>query len=299
MNFFSFDLRKVLLGLFLVAVPLVLLNVDQDPEDTAWYKLPFHYTSSWMQRAYAGFSHGIRDTTAMYLDLVGINKEIRKLQGVNQELLVRLQQMEEMRSENQRLAELLDFQASSPMKLLPAKVVARDVSGDHSTIFINRGTDHGVKKLQAVISTKGVVGYIFEPLSRTSQVLLLTDRAASIDAIVQRTRARGIVSGRNMSNCRLRYLERPDDVKAGDLIVTSGLQGYFPQGFPIGQVTSVRKADYGISVEAFVEPKISPSKLEEVFIVLDTGEREILSGQAQLKVEGVEDLNSQAPATTN
>jgi hypothetical protein len=66
-------------------------------------------------------------------------------------------------------------------------------------------------------------------------------------------------------------LERADDVAAGDAVVTSGSKGYFPKGFPIGRVTSVRKTDFGISQEAMVEPVVSASNLEEVFVVIESG----------------------------
>jgi hypothetical protein len=66
-------------------------------------------------------------------------------------------------------------------------------------------------------------------------------------------------------------LERADDVTVGDAVVTSGSKGYLPKGFPIGRVTSVRKTDFGISQEAMVEPAVSASNLEEVFVVIESG----------------------------
>lgn len=260
---------------FLAAIPLVLMNTEQDPKDTALYKVPFIYVGGTLQKAYAGFSGMIRGTTRQYLDLIGLKNEMAEIRDENQLLKAKLMQYEEVVEENKRLGQLLNFKIRTKMKLLPAKVVGHDLSADHFTITINRGLKHGLKKLQAVISVDGVVGYIFEPQQHISQVLLLTDRSASVDAIVQRTRARGISVGRSVQSCRLRYLERSDDIKEGDKVVTSGLQGYFPKGFPIGEVETIKSTEYGISVEAFLKPSVNASKLEEVFIVLETGEADL------------------------
>ncbi|MDX9731814.1 MAG: rod shape-determining protein MreC, partial [Bdellovibrionales bacterium] len=141
----------------------------------------------------------------------------------------------------------------------------------HESIRINRGYRQGVRKLMGIITVQGVVGYVLSTELDTAQILVVTDRSAAVDALVQRTRARGLISGKDSSSIRLRYLERADDVAVGDAIVTSGLNGFFPKGFPIGRVTSVRKTDFGISQEALVEPVLSPSNLEEVFVVLNSG----------------------------
>ncbi|MCB0384688.1 MAG: rod shape-determining protein MreC, partial [Bdellovibrionales bacterium] len=117
------------------------------------------------------------------------------------------------------------------------------------------------------ITTGGVVGYVFRVEAFTAQILLLVDRYAVIDAIVQRSRARGIVEGRSSEGCRLRYLNRSDDVQIGDLVVTSGLDNIFPKGFPIGLVTSVAKSRYGMTQEVEIKPAINASILEEVFVV--------------------------------
>ncbi len=268
MNFFSFDLRKILIGMFLLAIPLVLLNVEHNPEDSAWYKKPFLWSLGMLQSTYQGFVESVASTTDTYLNLVDLKKRAAEVQENNKKLTIQLQQLEEFKLENQRLRALLNFKANAPMDLVAAQVIGQDISSDHYTLFINKGTQHGLEKLHGVITTEGVVGYVFNPQPLTSQVLLLTDRSASIDAIVQRTRARGIMSGRTATSARLRYLERVEHAQEGDRVVTSGLQGFFPKGFPIGTVTAMRSTDHGISLEAYVQPVINPMQVEEVFVIL-------------------------------
>ncbi len=274
MNFFAFDIRKALIVLIVIALPLLSINMKRSPGEDPWYKKPFSATVSVVQGGYSSFTSGVRGTTSMYLKLIGIKKENQALLHENEELRAKLGALTELKLENERLTKLLDFKRSTSMELLAAKVIALDLTPDHNSIRINRGTRHGLKKLQGVITVEGVVGYVMKADYESSQVLLLTDRSAAIDAIVQRTRARGLVSGKSNSTCRLRYLERADDVAAGDMIVTSGLQGYFPKGFPIGKLTSVRKTDYGISQEAELQPVVNPSNLEEVFVVLKSGQED-------------------------
>lgn len=274
MNFFAFDIRKALIVLVVIALPLLSINMKRNPGEDPWYKQPFSYAVSVVQGGYSSFTSGVRGTTSMYLKLIGIKKENLTLSKENAELRASLGALTELKLENERLSKLLDFKRSTSMKLLAAKVIARDLSPDHVSIRINRGTRQGLRKLQGVITVEGVVGYVLKADEDSSVVLVLTDRSAAIDAIVQRTRAQGLISGKNLSTCRVRYLERADDVAAGDLIVTSGLQGYFPKGFPIGKLSFVKKTDFGISQEAELTPIVNPSNLEEVFVVLDSGQED-------------------------
>ena len=271
MNFFAFDLRKMAIILVIIALPFLSVNMQRGPGDEAWYRKPLSIIVGALQNSYSSFTSEIRGTTSTYLKLVGIKKYNASLLKENEELHAELGALTELKLENQRLSKILDFKQKSKMKTIAARVISRDLSPDHYSIRINRGFQDGLRKLQAVITVEGVVGYVFKPEAYSSQVLLVTDRAASIDALVQSTRARGLVQGKTKSLCRLRYLERADDVKAGDLVVTSGLQGIFPKGFPIGKINSVRKTEFGISQEAEVVPIVNPSNLEEILVVLDSG----------------------------
>ena len=288
MNFFAIDLRKALIVLVVIALPLFSINMKREPGEDPWYRAPFTAIVGFIQGGYASFTSGVRGTTSMYLKLIGIKKKNLVLIKENEELRAKLGALTELKLENERLTKLLDFKRSTSMELLAAKVIARDLSPDHYSIRINRGSHHGLKKLQGVLTVEGVVGYILSTEADTAQVLVLTDRSSAIDAIVQRTRARGLASGKNISTCRLRYLERADDVAPGDTIVTSGLQGYFPKGFPIGKITSVRKADFGISQEADITPIVNPANLEEVFIVLNSGHEVFGDNLSQATEDGIE-----------
>jgi rod shape-determining protein MreC len=271
LNFFAFDIRKLLIVIAVVALPLLSINMKRNPGEAPWYQRPFTWIVAASQGASSSFTSGVRGTTSMYLNLVGIRRDNLRLGRENEELRAQLGGLTELKLENERLNKLLEFKQTTRMQLLAAKVIARDLSPDHESIRINRGYRQGLRKLMGVITVQGVVGYVLSTEMDSAQVVVITDRSSAIDALVQRTRARGLMSGKDSSTIRLRYLERADDVAVGDAIVTSGLKGLFPKGFPIGTVTNVRKTDFGISQEAFVEPVVRPSNLEEVFVVLDSG----------------------------
>ncbi|MCB0357694.1 MAG: rod shape-determining protein MreC [Bdellovibrionales bacterium] len=294
MNYFAFDVKKLLIVISLVIIPLMAVNMEHNPAQRPWFVKPFIFVSGVVQNLYSGFSSGVRGTTALYLNLIDIKKNNQKLQKENAELRAQLGTLTELKLENKRLYNLLGFKEKTKMDLLTAKVIGKDLLIDHTTLTINRGTVHGVKEFMAVITIGGVVGYVIQPQTFTSQILLLTDRYATIDSIVQRSRARGIVEGINNKSCRLSYLGRDDDVQVGDRIVTSGLNNIFPKGFTVGTVTDVVKNQYDISQEVTLKPAVNPFTLEEVFVVLNTHNEDFLTEEETTK-DKIEENESKAP----
>ncbi len=267
MNFFTFDIRKVLLVMALIIGPLLAINMQRKAEEDLWFTKPFRFLAGVIQQGYSSFSSGVRGTTSLYIDLIGVKRLNRELTQQNAELRAQLGALTELKLENERLSELLGFKQTSQMDLIAARVIGKDLLPDHQTVSINRGTYHGVQKNMAALTVGGVVGYVFRAETFTSHILLLTDGYAAIDAVVQRSRSRGIVEGRNRESSYLKYLRRSDDVVVGDLVVTSGLQDIFPKGFPIGIVSSVNKSRYGMTQEVLIDPVVVVSNLEELFVV--------------------------------
>lgn len=272
MNFFNFDFKKLVMVGIVLALPLISINMQQRPQESNWLVKPFSLLGSTISEAFYGFSSGVKDTTALYLDLINIKKHTEKVRSQNNELQARLEKMNELLIENDRLRGLLAFKEQTKMKLVAAQVIGRDLVIDHSTITINKGTQDGLKAGQAVITTGGVLGYVFKPEAFTSHVMLITDRYAVVDGLVQRTRAHGIVEGKSQysSTLQLKYVERTEDVQEGDLVVTGGLDNIFPKGFPVAVVESVEKKTFSVSLKVDLRPVVDPYKVEEVFIILQS-----------------------------
>ncbi len=253
-------------------LPLVSINMQQKPEDANWLSKPFSLLSSTIQEVFYGFSSGVKQTTAMYINLIDIKKNSEDLKSKNLELQSRLASMSDLQIENDRLRGLLDFKQSTKMELIAAQVIARDLVVDHNTLTINKGLNHGVKAGQAVITVDGVLGYIFKPTAFTAHIMLITDRYSVVDGVIQRTRSRGIVEGKAQNECVLKYVEKTEDVKQGDLVVTGGLDNIFPKGFPIATVESVERKTFSVSLKVDLRPVVDPSKVEEVFIITNAAQ---------------------------
>jgi rod shape-determining protein MreC len=120
----------------------------------------------------------------------------------------------------------------------------------------------------AVLTPEGIVGRTFRVGSDYSDVLLIIDSNSTFDAIIERSRARGIVRGAKGNMCRLEFTKRTEDIVAGDTVVSSGLGGIFPKGIRVGVISEVESKPYGIFMHADIIPSVDFSKLEEVFVVL-------------------------------
>ncbi len=271
-----------MIGLVL-ALPLLSINMQQRPQESNWLSRPFSLLGSSISEIFFTFSEGVRGTTSLYLNLIDIKKQNEEILSKNNEIQARLTRMSELVIENDRLRDLLAFKDRTKMKLVAAQVIGRDLVLDHNTVTLNKGTEDGLKEGLAVITTDGALGYIFKPEAFTSHVMLITDRYAVVDGIVQRTRAHGIVEGRNQYGCSLKYVEKTEDVKEGDLVVTGGLDNIFPKGFPIAVVESVERKTFSVSLKVDLRLVVDPYKVEEVFIVMDAAHEDYEAAQAAVK----------------
>src|SRR6185295_1055291 len=149
-------------------------------------------------------------------------------------------------------------------------VIGRDATRLSRTILIGRGETDGVVRGAAVLAPQGVVGHVFQTSPHSARVLLVSDHNSGVDALVQRTRARGIVQGTVDAGCVLKYVKRTEDVQVGDTLVTSGLDGIFPKGLPVGRVTAIDKRGQGLFQSAEVAPRVDVDQLEEVLVTRGT-----------------------------
>ncbi len=209
---------------------------------------------------------GVQGVWLHYVYLVGVRAENEALRAEIDRLKLRQTELIEAGLEAERLRRVLGFRERVGLSFVPATVIAVDVSGWFRTVTIDRGSSDGIERGMAVVTADGIVGRTLAVAARSAKVLLVTDPNSSVDALVQRTRARGIVSGRVAPMLEMRYVHRTDDVQVGDAVVASGVGGVFPKGLPIGVVTSVEKTT-GMFQAVTVAPAVDLSKLEEVLVV--------------------------------
>ena len=182
-----------------------------------------------------------------------------------------------LKKENEELRKLLGFSNRIKTHNIVAEIIGLDPNNLYYGILINRGLKHGVKKNMPVIAfEKGelaLVGKIMTVGAFSSVVLPLYDDRCFIAAKMEESRHRGIVGGQGSSSLPLimRYVKKrvKDEVKVGDIIVTSGLDdtSMFPKNIPIGYISKIAVHDYETSLELFVEPMVNFSTLEYVFVL--------------------------------
>lgn len=258
-----------------VILPIISFNVEQSKSEASWIAEPLDLVKQGFESVFFMFTAGVRDTTSEYLNLLNIKQVNTDLKLKNAQLEVNQSRFEEVLLENQRLKKLLEFKESNKMQLIAAQIVGGDLFKDHKTIIINKGTEHGLKSGMGVVTLQGVIGYVFRPERWTSQIMLIEDRYSVVDAVVQRTRAHGIVEGKGHSGCALKYVERSEDVQIGDVVVTGGLDNIFPKGFPVAIVRNVESKRSSVSLKVDLDPVVDPAKVEEVFVIANAFEQDV------------------------
>ncbi len=212
-------------------------------------------------------SRSIDDTIGHYLLLRHVKQENEQLRKKLHELQNKLTAYHEAFLENQRLRRLLDFQNTVGMRAVPAQVVVHDPSGWFQSVIVDKGEAEGVQPDMAVVNEEGVVGRVVDVSRHYSRVILITDPASAIDALVQRNRVRGILTGRDEKICQLRYVRSNLDVRTGDLVISSGKDGVFPKGLRLGIVREIVKDPVDLFQNIAVQPIVNPNSIEEVLIV--------------------------------
>jgi rod shape-determining protein MreC len=210
----------------------------------------------------------LHDAWKRYLFLVGMEDENRKLRRENALLAKQLNQYREGYMEGMRLQRLLDIKSSFQTETLAARVIDRKHTSLFKTILINKGTSEGLRVGFPVLADKGVVGRIIETSWHASRVLLLIDENSNIDALIQRSRAQGMLQGAGSSGCNLKYISRVEEVQPGDVVVTAGLAGVFPKGLLLGVVSGVSRKEGGLFQKIEVAPAVDFNRLEEVLAVI-------------------------------
>lgn len=185
-----------------------------------------------------------------FYDISHIYAENRALRAENKQMMMLQNKVRALEVENQLLGRLLNYVPPADATFISAKIIAE--SGDNFThmLLVYIG-DEVVKKGQIVLSDESVIGRIDEVGEHYARVVLVTDINSKIPVVVERTRARAILSGNNTVMPQLMFLRSVADVQEGDVIVTSGVGGMFPAGLPIGFVNSVRNGE--ITVETIAD----------------------------------------------
>ena len=219
-----------------------------------------------VQRSTTSGIGSVRDVWQNYFALQQTRQENQQLHTEVAQLRVGLQQERALAEQSRMLQKLLDMKMETPLKTTAAYVIAGAASPDFRTATIDKGTRDGLKPDMAVISPAGVVGRIILPTSRAAKIQLLIDRDAAAGAVTERGRAQGVVVGTGTS-LRFDNVSGTADLKIGDRVVTSGIEGIYPKGFEIGQIESIDRRAGEFSA-IIIRPTVEFSSIEAVLVVM-------------------------------
>ncbi|WP_407429040.1 rod shape-determining protein MreC [Treponema sp.] len=229
---------------------------------------------SYLQKGVSTVTSGISDTfNAVH--------ELSRLREENKELTERLKNYElmqransDIKKENERLKEQLDFSETFQEKNYPAKIISRNPDSLYSAFTINKGSTNGIKKGLPVLAVQsgivGLAGKVVSVGATTSLVMPVYDSKCSVSARIQKTRDIGLVTGQgsidnplDMTYIRKKIL---NELQIGDLVVTSGMGENYIGDIPIGSISEIKVLDYDSSLSIKVTPVIDFSRLEMVIV---------------------------------
>jgi rod shape-determining protein MreC len=219
-----------------------------------------------VQRAAAGVTGSIRNAWNNYVDLRDLRGENTQLKRELADLQLQVQQERAGAARTRQLEQLLDLRQELHFQTVPAGVIGTVANLEYRGVTIDKGSSAGVARNMAVIAPTGVVGRVVTPTRHASKVQLLIDRNAAAGALVERSRAQGVIVGASEDLVRMDFVAATADVKVGDVIVTSGIDGIYPKGLAIGKVVQVNNGN-GIYKAIRVRPTVDFNTLEEVLIV--------------------------------
>jgi len=265
---FSKKMVLIVGGIVLITVNVILLSITSKSRSTLGigrvgisFVAPFQELVTRSVR----FARGVWEH---YFFLVSVAQENNTLKKMLNESIEKNNEWREIELANTRLRNLLNFQKAPTNRVVAAEVIGKDPSGWFKTVIIDKGKTEGLQKGLPVVLPQGIVGQVIEVSSHYSKVMLIIDRNSAVDALVQRSRARGIIKGASADQCRFEFVLRKHDVQIGDTVIASGLDGVYPKGLRIGRISdlSERKSDifYSITVAPFVDYET----LEEVLVIL-------------------------------
>lgn len=206
------------------------------------------------------FEHYILNINASQ-DNTKLQKEVSDLKG-------KVFLYKQVAKENKRLKELLQFGGELDLQKVLAQIIAWDANSDFKVLRINKGKTDGIELQSSVVTSVGLVGYIFRLTDHYADIITILDPNNRVDALVERTRSHGIVEGYTRNRAIMKYLAGTEPVILGDLVLTSGLGNIYPKGLKIGKITKIERESYGITQSIEIKSVVNFSSLEEVVVLV-------------------------------
>jgi rod shape-determining protein MreC len=229
---------------------------------------PFEKGIVWAQNSSSNLWHN-------YFYLRGVRQENRDLKQKIEQMEIERVRLSEDANQARRLQALLGFKEQFIAKTVAAQVIGSSGSEQSRSVYIDKGTNSGLKPDMAVITGDGVVGKTLRVFQSTSQVLLVNDQTSGVGAILEKSRLQGVLRGTPAGEIVLEKVMSDEPVQPGDRVLTSGGDQIFPKGLPVGTVTKITRSSPGseLFLNIRVKPTADLSRLEEVLVITQQDER--------------------------
>ena len=215
----------------------------------------------------------------VFTNLSAPQETLSELKKQNEELTSELAQLTEAEKTAERLESLLGLQSTYNLQSTAARIIGPTGDAWSQTVTIDKGSANGFEIGMPVCNSGGVIGQIIEVSAATSTVRLINDENSGVSAMVQSTRAQGILQGQPDGTLMLSYVPADADVKVGDVIITSGLGGRFPKGLPLGTVSSVSRAANATYYTIVVRAISTAESNEEVLVITSLTDEQAASSE--------------------
>ncbi len=272
-NKISFRLPELLLVVF-VLISGVLLGFSSGNFVLNFKKIGFTVFSS-VQAGVHKIVDGVEDTFGAVKELARLKKEYAELTKKLENYEQMRRSNAEIRKENERLLEQLNFTTYLEEKNYPAQIISRDADNLYAYLTINKGSSSGIKKNMSVIAyqngNSGLVGKVVQVGAFTSIVMPIYNMNCTVSARIQNSRDLGLVTGKGKEELPLsmNYIKKRvlEDLHYGDVVVTSGENSNYMRDLPIGTISKISVIDYNSSLDIELTPIIDFSRLENVIVV--------------------------------
>ena len=266
---------SILVGiLFLQVLGLavqVKRNVDDEP--TRLIRIWTVNAVTPLEKGIVAAQNGVHNLWHNYFYLRGVRQENRDLKAEIERLRLEQVRLSEDAEQARRLQVLLGFKEQYISRTVAAQVIGSSGSEQSRSVYIDKGSDDGLRPDMAVITADGIVGKVLRVFRSTAQVLLINDQTSGVGAILEKSRLQGVLRGSPAGEVVLEKVMADETVQSGEPVLTSGGDRIFPKGLPVGQVTKVSTGpELFLSIR--VKPAANLSKLEEVLVVTKMEEKQ-------------------------
>jgi rod shape-determining protein MreC len=253
--------------IIIIAISLIILALGGYLSPLARVVLnPFISAQTWLSTRFQAIQTLI-NTPA---DVTALRLRNLELEAENARLQVQIIELQEQVAETEVLSTLVDYARSRPEnRYVAAAVIGRDYSPFFQYLIINKGSDQGLRRGMPVVTEQGLVGQIAAVSSVASRVQLINDAGSSVNVIIQPSEAEAVLVGDVTGEVTLEMIPQNANIQPGDLIITSGLGGNYPQNLVIGQVNSIRSRDFDLFQSTSVQPAVNYRQLEIVLIIIN------------------------------